>query len=259
MLDLSALDLSELSSALEDHSYESNWYVDRASGEIVCVFSDEHDESLEQRDLCYIEPLPSHEGYEDLADFTERVADPKAHELLVRAIEGRGAFRRFKDTLFEFPELRRVWFEWHDARMRRRALEWLLEQDVADPQQVRVALHRLVEPHPAELAGRLDAVAIARSVAGALKTLYGERLLGVRLFGSWARGDAHPESDIDVLIVLDRVDSWLDESKRTDDVLWRHSLENSTILSAVIVSRAEFDDAREPLLIRAAAEGVDVA
>jgi hypothetical protein len=39
-------------------------------------------------------------------DFTERVRDPRAHDLLERAIEGRGAFRRLKDTLFEFPQLR---------------------------------------------------------------------------------------------------------------------------------------------------------
>ena len=39
-------------------------------------------------------------------DFTERVRDPRAHDLLERAIEGRGAFRRFRGTLFEFPEPR---------------------------------------------------------------------------------------------------------------------------------------------------------
>jgi predicted nucleotidyltransferase len=32
--------------------------------------------------------------------------------------------------------------------------------------------------------------------------LYGERLVRMVLFGSQARGDAEPESDIDVLVVL---------------------------------------------------------
>jgi predicted nucleotidyltransferase len=35
-----------------------------------------------------------------------------------------------------------------------------------------------------------------------LKTLYGEQLDKIVLFGSQARGDATPESDIDILIVL---------------------------------------------------------
>lgn len=260
MLDLERVNLPDLCDALEDHSPEQHWYLDRATGELLVTFDfDEVDESLEERDLVGIEPLPSHEAYEDLADFTGRVSDPKAHDLLTRAIEGRGAFRRFKDTLFEFPELREAWFAFHDVRMRRRALEWLLDEGVVDPQQAKEALDRLLEPDGPEISGRFDVLAIAESVARALKDLYGERLQEVRLFGSWARADAHPESDIDLLVVLDRVDSWLDESKRMDDVLWRHSLANSTIVSAAIVSRAEFDEAAEPLVIRAAAEGVAVA
>jgi predicted nucleotidyltransferase len=260
MLDLARIDLADLCSALEDQSYETHWYLDRGNGEILPVFEfDEADESLEQRDLVDIEPLPSHEAYEDLADFAERVADPKAHDLLTRAIEGRGAFRRFKDTLFEWPDLRQTWFEFHDARMRRRALEWLLEENVVDSQQARDALDRVVEPEGPEISGHLDAVAIAQSVAHSLEGLYGSRLRKVLLFGSWARGDAHPESDIDVLVVLDRVDSWLEESKRMDDVLWRHSLQNAIVVSAMIVSEAEFAEGGEPMLIRAAAEGIDVA
>lgn len=260
MLDLMRIDLSDLCSALEDHSYESRWYLDRTTGELVTVFEfDERDERLDERDLMFIEPLPSHDAYEDLADFTARVSDPKAHDLLHRAIEGRGAFRRFKDTLFDFPELRKVWFEFHDARMRRRALQWLLEEKVVDEQQVNGALVEVEESDWPELSGRLDPVAIAKSVARELRGLYAERLKEVRLFGSWARGDAHPESDIDVLVTLDRVDSWLEESRRIDDILWRHSLENSTVVSAVIVSQDDAERAEAPLLIRAAAEGVELA
>ncbi len=260
MLDLDRIDLSEVCDALEDHSPEQHWYLDRATGELLVTFDfDETDESLDERDLIGIEPLPSHEAYEDLADFTQRVADPKARDLLARAIEGRGAFRRFKDTLFEWPELRQTWFEFHDARMRRRALEWLLEEGVVDPHQAEDALGQVAEPSMPRVQSPLDAIAIAQSVAHGLKQLYGGRLMEVRLFGSWARRDAHPESDIDLLVVLDRVDSWLDESKRMDDVFWRHSFDNSTVVSAVIVSQAEFDRAGEPLLIRAAAEGIALA
>lgn len=45
------------------------------------------------------------------------------------------------------------------------------------------------------------ATAMGELKAG-LSALYGTRLCGVYLYGSYARGDFHPESDVDVLVVL---------------------------------------------------------
>ena len=36
-----------------------------------------------------------------------------------------------------------------------------------------------------------------------LRSLFGNRLVDVRLFGSFARGDANEDSDIDVLVLVD--------------------------------------------------------
>lgn len=36
-----------------------------------------------------------------------------------------------------------------------------------------------------------------------LRGLFGERLLELRLFGSYARGEAHEDSDVDVLVVVE--------------------------------------------------------
>jgi len=36
-----------------------------------------------------------------------------------------------------------------------------------------------------------------------IEKLYGKRLKGIILYGSWARGDATEDSDIDLLIVLE--------------------------------------------------------
>ena len=36
---------------------------------------------------------------------------------------------------------------------------------------------------------------------------FGQRLVGLTLFGSHARGEAGPDSDVDVAVILDRIDS----------------------------------------------------
>ena len=46
------------------------------------------------------------------------------------------------------------------------------------------------------------AAALAR-FRESLAVRFGARLKEVVLFGSWARGDAHEESDVDVLVVID--------------------------------------------------------
>ncbi len=48
----------------------------------------------------------------------------------------------------------------------------------------------------------VDKNAIAKAVKEQLQLLYGDRLAKVILYGSYARGDFHEESDIDFLVVL---------------------------------------------------------
>jgi predicted nucleotidyltransferase len=92
-----------------------------------------------------------------------------------------------------------------------------------------------------------------------LRGIYGERLRDVVLYGSSARGDGDRESDIDLLVVLDEVHSRSRELTRMSDVLWRHSLENDTVVAEIPVSEAEYRELADPLLARARAEGVSVA
>ncbi len=48
-----------------------------------------------------------------MEQFVQLVRDPRARDRLDRALQGRGPFRRFKDTLLEFPGLREAWFRFH--------------------------------------------------------------------------------------------------------------------------------------------------
>lgn len=72
----------------------------------------------------------SREGYRDMEAFVETVANERLAERLARAIEGRGAFRRFKDVLVDYPVERQRWFAFRDARQRERVLEWLESEGV---------------------------------------------------------------------------------------------------------------------------------
>ena len=262
MLDLDRIDLGELCMALEDNSPEHDWWLDPRTGDLEpwSELGDNLDETHpEERGLIGVEPVDSAESYSDMADFAEAVVDGRARDLLLRAIAGRGAFRRFKDTLLEFPELRTAWFGFHDARNQRRAIVWLEARDIIDPAAAERALAQRPEPALPETPGPIDAISIASAVARDLQELYGDRLRSVVLFGSWARGDAHPESDIDLLVVLEDVRSRREELARMSGVLWRHSLEHDAVVTEIPVSEEEYRDSDEPLLVRARAEGVLVA
>ena len=72
----------------------------------------------------------SHQGYADLEAFIETVTHERLAERLSRAIQGRGAFRYFKDVLLDFPDERERWFAFRDSRQRERVLEWLKSEGI---------------------------------------------------------------------------------------------------------------------------------
>lgn len=89
-----------------------------------------------------------------------------------------------------------------------------------------------------------------------LRALYGERLDRVVLYGSHARGDAHDESDVDLLVVLrGDYEPWV-ELKRTGRV--RHDLlvQYGRDVSIQPFSVEEAADESRPLMFNAAREGV---
>lgn len=256
MLDLNKVALGELAAALEDHAYEHSWWLDPQTGEVVLwsdYFDEEEDEpDAEARGLRPIDPIPSREAYQDMQDFIERVRNPQARDLLERAIAGRGAFRRFKDTLFEFPELRDQWFRFRAARSRRRALNWLAVEGLIS----REAAEQAAAQHPDPTQEDED---VPAAVAVDLGILFGDRLQQVLLYGAWARNETPGEFDLELLVVLDDMHSPWEELHRMDEVLWRHTERSGLTVTALPVSRAELAKPTTPHLVRAAAEAVLVA
>jgi Uncharacterised protein family (UPF0158) len=256
MLDPEQVDLADLALALEDHSRDHKWWFDPDTGAVEPRFEARFGDDHAAAGLVSIEPVPTGVGYADMEDFVGRVRDPRAHHLLERAITGRGAFRRFKDALLDYPELRQAWFAFHDVRSERRAIEWLLERGLVDPAAADAALESRPEPAPGEVPGLLDAHGVTHRVAGELRRLYGQRLQSVMLVGAWARGDAHPESAIELLVILERISDRWQEKRRMDRIVWRYSIRHDTVVTALPVTEAELERSATPMLARATAEGI---
>ena len=65
-----------------------------------------------------------------MEEFTGTVGAARLRDRLEVALDGRGAFRRFKNVLLDFPAERERWFAVRDERLRAAAREWLAEQGI---------------------------------------------------------------------------------------------------------------------------------
>lgn len=83
---------------------------------------------------------------------------------------------------------------------------------------------------------------------GGLEQLYGERLSGVYLFGSFARAEATPDSDVDILIVLAEVTDYGQEIERTGHLISELSLDYEVSISRVFVSSSDWRHRDSPFL-----------
>ncbi len=62
-----------------------------------------------------------------MAAFAEELKDEDLKEKLQIALDGKGAFRRFKDVVSRYPEKREEWFKFRDNRIKERLMKWLKE------------------------------------------------------------------------------------------------------------------------------------
>lgn len=89
-----------------------------------------------------------------------------------------------------------------------------------------------------------------------LVNLYGNRLKGVYLFGSYARGDYNENSDVDVLIVLDTCENYWDELVRSGQLASDLSLEYGLTISRTIMTTDQWQNADWPILQNIRLEGI---
>ena len=91
-----------------------------------------------------------------------------------------------------------------------------------------------------------------------LEELYGKRLKGLILYGSYARGDQQEGSDLDVLVVLDDFERAPIELQRCDDLIGDLSLEYEITVTLMFTREQEWLTADKPLLRNVRVEGVPV-
>jgi hypothetical protein len=162
------VDTAELAVALDNSSYELQYYLDLETGEVIlipgefardleAIYGEIYDEegtravTLEeylqewidhgwQREMLLeadrvqqghgvryirVEQDDPFADYTDMERFIAMLEDLELRDRLWRAIKGRGAFRRFKDVLWEHPDVRERWFQFKDAQLQRRLTDWL--------------------------------------------------------------------------------------------------------------------------------------
>lgn len=64
-------------------------------------------------------------AYQSMAGFIETVDDLALKEELFTSLNGKGAFRRFKDTLLDYPKERKRWHGYNAKTMKGEVVEWL--------------------------------------------------------------------------------------------------------------------------------------
>jgi predicted nucleotidyltransferase len=89
-----------------------------------------------------------------------------------------------------------------------------------------------------------------------VKKIYENRLDKVILYGSWARGTATNDSDIDLLVVLKGKISPGREIDRMNDCITDLNLKYDTLISVVPVSSEAYTTLDTPLFLNVRREGI---
>ncbi|HYY69306.1 MAG TPA: UPF0158 family protein [Terriglobales bacterium] len=131
------IDTEEMIMALEDHG-GPRYFLDVETGEIVWVADppgreeDDLAERIEDDPQRYrhIDPIPSSESFNVMAEFVDSLDNPEAQRALARALRGSHPFRRFKEALLSFPAIREKWFRYHAEAFREFVRTWLEEEGI---------------------------------------------------------------------------------------------------------------------------------
>jgi predicted nucleotidyltransferase len=123
---------------------------------------------------------------------------------------------------------------------------------------VRRILAATVEPNPQDRRPDPLGTLIARRLAAQLSSAYPGRVRGAYLYGSRARGEDGPESDVDVLIVLDELRDYGEDLRLSSELASDLSLEHGVTITRTLLSEREWVARDRPFVRAIAADAIAV-
>ena len=136
---LSNIDWEELELACERNSSSVHSFLDLQTGAVISFYGESADEEetrrvFESQKERYIkvEPASSREQYRWMEKFVSTVDEDGLRDRLLIAIDGKGAFRRFKDLLVHYPGVRERWYTYRSAHLHDHINNWLNELGIEE-------------------------------------------------------------------------------------------------------------------------------
>ncbi|ANV83303.1 hypothetical protein AWQ21_02260 [Picosynechococcus sp. PCC 7003] len=86
--------------------------------------------------------------------------------------------------------------------------------------------------------------------------IFQDNLISLIVFGSQARGDATPESDIDILVVLKDKKQKQTKREQIIDFITEISLEFGVLISCIYANNQDFETEKSPLMLNVRREGI---
>jgi len=128
---------AELETAVERNAPDTESFLDTRSGEVITLVDSAPNVSeLRSRVMAggdaflRVEPASSREQYKWMERFVAGVTDPILRERLLISIDGKGAFRRFKDALLNYPVERERWFSYRSELLHWHIQEWFRRDEL---------------------------------------------------------------------------------------------------------------------------------
>jgi hypothetical protein len=124
------VDWEALEDAFENNAPEVHSYLHLVTGDVLRIVDGVADPQMHARiaaDSNYlrIDPVSSREQYRWMERYIPMVEDADLQGKLTQAIDGKGAFRRFKDVLMAYGPERERWFSFRSERLRIFMEAWL--------------------------------------------------------------------------------------------------------------------------------------
>jgi len=103
---------------------------------------------------------------------------------------------------------------------------------------------------------RADVQPLLERIKAYLKQRFGDDIEAVLLYGSYARGSATPDSDIDLLVLISEVLSPSEVRQSLSELLYDILLKEGELISVVVMPRSFYQTQRSPFLRRVREEAI---